>query len=158
MLRNYWKTPSKQSLAKLISLEKHSGGITGYPIYLLKNDLVNIVILTSYCLLTGANRTTGCRFWFRQPATKWVKTLRLKLGFSLFSWLQKEEYSFSSPIPSMQCCANVWATYRKQQTPQLWMEESGEGCYPIWSFEYNVSTILSQIVGLEPKNYISQLW
>ena len=52
----------EQSLAKLISLEKHSGGITGYPIYLLKNDLVNIVILTSYSLLTGANRTTGCRF------------------------------------------------------------------------------------------------
>ena len=37
------------------------------------------------------------------------------------------------------------------------MEGSGEGRYPIWSFEFNVSTILSQIVGLEPKNDISQL-
>ena len=28
----------------------------------------------------------------------------------------------------MQCCALVLATYRKQQTPQLWMEGTGEGC------------------------------
>ena len=28
----------------------------------------------------------------------------------------------------MQCCADVQATYRKQQTPQLWMEGTGEGC------------------------------
>ena len=28
----------------------------------------------------------------------------------------------------MQCCALVLAAYRKQQTPQLWMEGTGEGC------------------------------
>ena len=54
-------------------------------------------------------------------------------------WLQKGKYSFSSLIPSMQCCAAVRATYRKQQTPQIWMEGEGVGVdsfvlwrYPIW--------------------------
>ena len=28
----------------------------------------------------------------------------------------------------MQCCAAVQATCRKQQTPQLWIDETGEGC------------------------------
>ena len=28
----------------------------------------------------------------------------------------------------MQCCANVRATYRKQQTSQLWTEGTGNGC------------------------------
>ena len=28
----------------------------------------------------------------------------------------------------MQCCVLVLATYRKQHTPQLWMEGTGEGC------------------------------
>ena len=39
----------------------------------------------------------------------------------------------------MQCCATVRATFRKQETSQLWMEGTGEGCgflcfwsYPIW--------------------------
>ena len=36
-------------------------------------------------------------------------------------------YSFSFPTPSTQCFADVQATYRKQQTPQLWMEGTGEG-------------------------------
>ena len=35
-----------------------------------KRPAVNIVISTSYCLLTAANRTTACRFQFRQSATK----------------------------------------------------------------------------------------
>ena len=34
----------------------------------------------------------------------------------------------SSPIPSVQCCALVLATSRTQQTPQLWMERTGEEC------------------------------
>ena len=39
----------------------------------------------------------------------------------------------------MQCCATIRATFRKQETSQLWMEGTGEGCrflcfrsYPIW--------------------------
>ena len=28
----------------------------------------------------------------------------------------------------MQCCAALRVTYRKQQTPKLWMEGTGEGC------------------------------
>ena len=46
------------------------------------------------------------------------KTLRPKLGFFTFYWLQKEE--IASPITSMQYCTHVRAiTYRKQQTLQL---------------------------------------
>ena len=53
--------------------------------------------------------------------TKWVETLCPKLAF------KRRKYSFP-PIPSMQCCANVRATYRKQQTSQLWTEGTGNGC------------------------------
>ena len=79
-----------------------------------------------------------------QSATKWVETLRPKLGFFHFTDFKRGKYSFSSPIPSMQCCATVWATYRTQQTLQLWMDgtERGGGgdgldsfvpwSYPIW--------------------------
>ena len=69
------------------------------------------------------------RCWTKQQsATKWVETLRPKLGFFTVYKLQKEEIYLSSPIPSVQCCALVLATCRKQQTPQLWMEGTGEGC------------------------------
>ena len=89
-----------------------------------------------------------------QSATKWVETLCPWTGlFFRFTGFKKRKYSFSSPIPSMQCSADVRATCRKQQTPQLWMEGTGEGCGFFFSdscfvlFEYNVSTILSPIVG-----------
>ena len=100
---------------------------------------MNIVISTSYRLLTCANRTTARRFWFRQSATKWVETLRPKWTFWRFPDFKRGKDSVSSPIPSMQCCATVRATFRKQETSQLWMEGTGEGCgflcfrsYPIW--------------------------
>ena len=74
-----------------------------------------------------------------QSATKWVETLRPKSTFWRFPDFEREKDSFSSPIPSMQCCATVRATFRKQETSQLWMEGTGEGCgflcfwsYPIW--------------------------
>ena len=56
----------------------------------------------------------------------------------------------------MQCCADVQATYRKQQTPQLWRGGCGGGgrggvqiplFFEVTQFEYNVSTILLPIVG-----------
>ena len=60
----------------------------------------------------------------------------------------------------MQCCAAVQATYKKQQTPQLWMEGRGElqrtKKIPTPTlFEYNVSTILSPIVGVKSDSYSS---
>ena len=66
-------------------------------------------------------------------------TLPLNWAFLRFTGFKRRKNSFSSPISSMQCSADVWATYRKQQTPQLWMEGTEEGCglfcswsYPIW--------------------------
>ena len=73
--------------------------------------------------------------------------------FVCYTDFKKRKYSFYSPIPSMQCCADVWTTYRKQQTPQLWMEGQGRGVdffvlwsYPIWVQCLN-NNILSPIVG-----------
>ena len=42
----------------------------------------------------------------------------------------------NSPIPFMQFCAGVRDTYRKQQTPQLWMEGRGRGVdsFVLWSY------------------------
>ena len=57
----------------------------------------------------------------------------------------------------MQCCAADQATYRKQQTTQLWtLNGEGEGVWilllpKVTLFEYNVSTILSPIVDLDEK-------
>ena len=48
-----------------------------------------------------------------------LRHLALELGFFTFYWLQRRKNSFSFPISSMQCSADVRATYRKQQTPQL---------------------------------------
>ena len=85
MLRNYLKTLPSTKIVKTNFPSRNTGkGLYGYLIYLLKNDPVYIVISTSYRLLTGANKTTARRFRFRQSATKWVETLRPKLGFFTF--------------------------------------------------------------------------
>ena len=59
----------------------------------------------------------------------------------------------SSPIPSMQCCSAVRATYRKQNTPTLNGVVRGGVRILLFShvtlFEYNISTLLSPIVGIK---------
>ena len=56
-----------------------------------------------------------------QSATKRVETIRPKLGFFYVLLTSKggNKALIPSPIPSMQCCAAVRATYRKQNTPTL---------------------------------------
>ena len=56
-----------------------------------------------------------------------LRHFALNWAFLSFTNHKRRKYSFSSPIPSIQCCADVRATHRKQQTPQLWMEGTGEG-------------------------------
>ena len=65
-----------------------------------------------------------CENWRQNGLTHFT----LNWAFLRFSDFKRENYSFSSPIPSMRCCAAVWATYRKQQTPQLWIEGTGKRC------------------------------
>ena len=160
MLRNYLKTLPSTKIVKTNFPSKNTGkGLYEYLIYLLKNDPVYIVSSTSCRLLTGANKTTARRFRFRQSATKWVETLRPKAGFFTLYELQKEEIYLSRPIPSVQCWALVLATYRKQQkTPTLNGGDRGGVRILLFSevtlFKYNVSTILSLIVG---KNYWGNL-
>ena len=77
MLRNYLKSLPSTKIVKTNFPSKNTGkGLYGYLIYLLKNDPVNIVISTSYRLLTGANRTTARRFRFRlSESQKWPYVL-----------------------------------------------------------------------------------
>ena len=62
-----------------------------------------------------------------QLVTKRVESLCPKGAYWRFTDFKRGKYSFSSPIPSMQCCAAVRATNSKQQTLQLSMEGTGEG-------------------------------
>ena len=55
--------------------------------------------------------------WDTLPQTTFLTICQIKKG----------KLSFPSPTPSMQCCATVWATCRKQSTPRLWMEGGGGG-------------------------------
>ena len=73
-----------------------------------------------------------------QSATKGAETLRGVPDF------KRGKYSFSSPIPSMQCCTAVQATYTKQQTPQHWMEGTGEGCGFFCFLKLSYLSIMSQ--------------
>ena len=81
-------------------------------------------------------------------ATKWVETFCPNWAFLTFTDFKRRKYSFSSPIPSMQCCADVRATYRKQKNfPTLNGGGRGGGQILLFSeltlFEHNLSTILS---------------
>ena len=131
MLPNYLKTlPSTGTkIGKTNFPSKNTAKwLYGYLIYLLKNDPTNIVISTSYRLLTAANRTTVRRYRCRQLVTKWVETVRPKLGFFHILLSSKGGNIAFLPHPSVQYCAHVLAINRKQQTSQLWLEWTGEGC------------------------------
>ena len=94
-----------------------------------------------YVDVLPANRYS---FMLQISATKWVQTLHPKGAFWHFPDFTRAKYSFSSPIPSIQCCATVRATFRKQQTPQLWMEGTGEGCGFFCSLKLPYLSTISQ--------------
>ena len=85
----------------------------------------------------------------------WETLFALKVPFCCFVAFKKVKWSFSFSTPSMQYCAAVWGTCRRQNhTPTLNGAESGGGggwmLIVLFSeatpFEDNVSTILSWIV------------
>ena len=93
----------------------------------------NTVNLTTFFTFTKERSVTAQSWWWsvRIGYNRRQNELRhfaLHWAFLRFTDFKRGKYSFSSPILSMQCCAAVQATYRKQQTPQLWMEGTGEGC------------------------------
>ena len=70
-------------------------------------------------------------------------TIRDKISRDSFPWRAsltfcqlKKGKRFSFPSPFKQCCATVWATCTKQQTPQLWMEgrRRAVNCFVLWSY------------------------
>ena len=81
-----------------------------------------------------------------------LKYFALNEAFLRFTAFKRRKFSFSFPISSMQCSADVRATYRKKtNTPTLNGGDRGGLRILLFSevivFEYNVSTILLQIVG-----------
>ena len=73
-----------------------------------------------------------------------LRHFALNWAFLHFTDFKRGKYSFSSSIPSMQCCAAVWATFRKQQTPQLWKERTREGCGFFCSLKLSYFSAMSQ--------------
>ena len=71
-------------------------------------------------------------------------TLPLNWDFLPLNGLKRRENRFSSPISSMQCSADVRATYLKKQTPQLCMEGTGEGCGFLCSLKVPCLSTMSQ--------------
>ena len=72
-----------------------------------------------------------------QSATKWVETPRPKSTFWRFPDFERGKDSFSSPIPSMQCCATVRATFRNKKHPNFEWRGQGRGgvdSYVLWSY------------------------
>ena len=70
-------------------------------------------------------------------------TIRDKISRDSFPWRAsltfcqlKKGKCFSFPSPFKQCCATLWATCTKQQTPQLWMEgrRRAVNCFVLWSY------------------------
>ena len=83
--------------------------------------LVTSQILLPYTWLSSQNPSLPVFLIYnRHPPLKGL--------FDVFLTSKGEKNSFSSPIPSMQCCAAVQAIFRKQQTLKLWMEGTGEEC------------------------------
>ena len=81
-----------------------------------------------------------------------LRYFALNEAFLRFTAFKRRKFSFSFPISSMQCSADVRATYRKKtNTPTLNGGDRGGVRIPLFCevtlFEYNVSTILSPIVG-----------
>ena len=91
--------------------------------------------------------------------TTWVETLCPKLGFFLCFTDININIAFPPPVPYIQCSAAVQVTYRKQKTPQLWMEGTRGGVWmllfpQVTLFEYTVPTPLSPIVPNGYKSYM----
>ena len=90
--------------------------------------------------------------------------------FEVFLTSKGENIPFPPPIPSMQCCTAVWATYRKQQTHHLWIEGTGGGggvdsfglrSYPIWVQCLNnfvTDFILERCPRLQSKKNLKNSW
>ena len=79
----------------------------------------NLVITTAYACQTLIRLPVQTGREELQSATKLVVTLRPKGAFWRLTDFKRGKVSSPSPIPSMECCAAVQATRRKQQTPQL---------------------------------------
>ena len=60
-------------------------------------------------------------------------------AFLRFTDFKRGKNNFSSPIPSMQCCATVRATHRKQQTPTL----NGEDREGVWILLFSEITLIN---------------
>ena len=88
-----------------------------------KGGCVRLIEKTAVCILYLIKTYNRRQNVLRHFILNWI-------FFYLLLTSKGGKISFPPLIPSMQCCAAVRATYRKQQTPQLWMAGTTEG----WGF------------------------
>ena len=104
-----------------------------------KGGCVRLIEKTAVCILYLIKTYNRRQNVLRHFILNWI-------FFYLLLTSKGGKISFPPLIPSMQCCAAVRATYRKQQTPQLWIEGTTGGVWillfsEVTLFEYNISTI-----------------
>ena len=152
MLCNYLKTLLSTKIGKPnFPLKNTAKRLYGYLIYLLKNDPANIVISTSYRLLTTANRTTVRRFRFKTIGDKmsWDTLPKTGLFYILLSSKGEHIAFLPHPLLAMLCPCSSYLQ-KTTNNPTLTGGDRGGVQILLFSkvtlFEYNVSTILPPIV------------
>ena len=159
MLQNYWKTLLSRKIGKTNFPSKNTATrLYGCPIYLLKNDPVNIVISMSYRLLTGANRTTVCTLnWFRQSVTKWVEILCPKLGFFYVLLTSKGGYiGFPPPFSPCNVVPMFELPIENNKHPNFqWMEQGrGVESFVLWGCPIWVQCLNNFVANFRVSTYI----
>ena len=164
MARNYWKTLPSTKIGKTNFPSKNTTTRWyRYPVYLVKNDPVNIVISTRYRLLTCANRTTARRFWFRQSATKWVETLRPKWTFWRFPDFKGEKIMFPPPSPPCNVVPLFELPLENKKHPNFEWRGQGRGVdsYVLWSYPIWVQCLNNFVADCRTndlKNFYKPVW
>ena len=127
--------------------------ITLYSMILsLKNNTLGSPV--PFCWKQWAKETKIFVILYTQDYNRQQNELRhfaLNWAFLRFTDFKRRKYSFSFPIPSMQCCSS----YLQKTTNTPTLNGGGRGGVRILlfsevtPFEYNVSTILSPIVAIQ---------
>ena len=118
----------------------------------LKNNTLGSPV--PFCWKQWAKETKIFVILYTQDYNRQQNELRhfaLNWAFLRFTDFKRRKYSFSFPIPSMQCCSS----YLQKTTNTPTLNGGGRGGVRILlfsevtPFEYNVSTILSPIVAIQ---------
>ena len=90
------------------------------PMWLPIHSTLKYVVYTSWSFMKSMPESF-------ETVTKWVETLNPKGAFWRFPYFRRGNIAFPPPFPPYNVLPHVEATFRKQQTPKLWIEGTGEG-------------------------------